>query len=1016
MHHSYMNKRLTGDEMDNLIDQEAGRVYSKAAFGVLIILVVFLPILALVGIEGKMFRPMAQTVSFALLGALVLSLTYVPVAASLFLSKTVRKPWAVSEKIMLGIAKAYKPALNLALNKPNWVVGLSAGVLIITGLLFSRMGSEFLPDLEEGDLAMQMAIKPGSALSESIRTSTKAEKILMANFPEIKHVVSKIGTAEIPTDPMAIEDADIMIILKPKEEWVSATNREDLANLMKEKLEAVLGASFEFTQPIQLRFNELLSGAKADIAIQIFGDDTDELFRLGNRVKALTEGLPGAADLKVEQTEGLPQLKLEINREKMARHGISIDEVNRTVRAAFAGEVSGTIFESERRFDLVIRLDSAVRQTSALDMLYVNNNQGNSLPLSEVVTAHYVNGPMQISRENARRRITIGVNVRNRDMGSLVADITKVMDNKLKLPPGYTYSIGGQYENFIHARERLQIAVPIALLLILVLLFFAFNSVKFALIIFAAVPLSAVGGVVALLMRGMPFSISAGVGFIALFGVAVLNGIVFIGHAMELAKSESKPLDSILKQAAVDRLRPVLITAAVAIMGFLPMALSTGAGAEVQKPLATVVIGGLISATFLTMLVLPALLLFIHNIQKQRLMKKANKPIAVVVLLLLSAPTFAQQQLSREAATDSAFANNPEWLNAGLDVAQATALKNTAVALDPLSFEYNQGQLNAPNRDDYQFIIQQDFGSLLTHVRKSQELNAREDLAEANLLLKSRELRYEVALRYEAWIYAFARFKLAKREFERFKQLGEKLENQFLQGEISALERNRNKNQVYQFYTLLLNEENKWLEATRSMNELLLIQRQILPADTALLPRLIQPDTALSTILLQSAALAITVEEKRARSERANFFPALSAGYLNQKIETDVGLQGFIIGMRIPLWFVPQNARVKEAQLEALKRQNDFNGLQKRFDVALKTQWNTYANYRLRWQESIQDALKNAESLQSLSEQSFLQGEIDYLNLAQSIESALALKFTYLENLFLMNQSALKLEYLVNPN
>lgn len=1017
MHHSYINKRLTGQEMDNLIDQEAGRVYGKAAFGVLIILVVFLPILALVGIEGKMFRPMAQTVSFALLGALVLSLTYVPVAASLLLSKTVRKPWKASEKIMLAIAKAYKPALNLALNKPGAVVSISLGVLMISGVLFSRMGSEFLPDLEEGDLAMQMAIKPGSSLTESVQTATKAEKILIENFPEIKHVVSKIGTAEIPTDPMAIEDADIMIILKPKEEWVSADNREDLANQMKERLNAVLGASFEFTQPIQLRFNELLSGAKADIAIQIFGDDTDELFRLGNRVKNLTEGLPGAADLKVEQTEGLPQLRLKLNREKMARYGIPIDEVNRTVRAAFAGEVSGTIFEDERRFDLVIRLDSALRQAQALDVLYVNTNQNMSLPLREIVTTEYVNGPMQISRENARRRITIGVNVRNRDMGSLVADITKVLDDKLNLPPGYTYTIGGQYENFIHARKRLQVAVPIALLLILVLLFFAFNSAKYALIIFSAVPLSAVGGVFALLFRGMPFSISAGVGFIALFGVAVLNGIVFISHVMELAESQHKPLDIILKQAAADRLRPVLMTAAVAVMGFLPMALSTGAGAEVQKPLATVVIGGLISATFLTMLVLPALLLFIHNIEKRKLLKKSNTSAisTVVVLIMLTMPAFGQQHISRKAAIDSAFVNNPEWLNAGLDVEQARAMKNTSVALDPLTLNYSAGQLNAANRDDYQFTIQQDFGSLLTHVRKSQELNAREDLARATLELKSRELRYEVELRYEMWIYAYARYQLAQREFERFRSLGEKLENQFKAGEISALEHNRNKNQVYQFYTLLLNEENKWLEATRSMNHVLLISGAIIPLDSTLIPRLLQPDSALSTLLLQPASLAVAVEEKRAKSERANYFPALSAGYMNQKIETDVGLQGFFIGLRIPLWFVPQSARVKEAQLEAMKRQNDFEGLQKRFDVALRTQWATYANYRLRWQESIEDALLSANKLQDLAEQSFMQGEIDYFNLAQSIESALALKFTYLDNLFLMNQSALKLAYLVEP-
>lgn len=1017
MHHSFMNTRLSQTQMDTLIREEAGKVYGKAAFGVLIILVVFLPILALVGIEGKMFRPMAQTVSFALLGALVLSLTYVPVVASLLLQKTVRKPWKVSESIMRGIAKAYNPALRLVLSKPAAVVVLSVVILVLTGVGFNRLGTEFLPDLEEGDLAMQMTIKPGSALRESVRTATKAEKLLLANFPEVKHVVSKIGTAEIPTDPMAIEDADIMIILKPKEEWVSADNREDLVNLMKDKLTAVLGASFEFTQPIQLRFNELLSGAKADIAIQIFGDNTDELFTLGNRVQRLTQAIPGAADIKVEQTEGLPQMRLALNREKMAQYGIHIDDVNRIVRAAFAGETAGVIFENERRFDLVMRLDSALRQAEALDVLYAPAANGTAIPLRELVNIAYVKGPMQISRENARRRITVGINVRNRDMGSLVADITQVLDAKLNLPPGYTYTIGGQYENFIHARERLMVAVPVALLLILVLLYFAFNSLQYALIIFAAVPLSAVGGVVALVVRGMPFSISAGVGFIALFGVAVLNGIVFIGHVMALAEESSQPLETILKKAAADRLRPVLMTAAVAIMGFLPMALSTGAGAEVQKPLATVVIGGLISATLLTMLVLPALLLFLHNINKQKHYRNAQKKgiITGLWLLLLTVPALGQTTLTREAATDSAFANNPEWLNAGLDVEQAAAMRKTAVDLAPLALNYQAGQLNAPNRDDYQFVIQQDFGSLLTHVRRNQALHAQEDLAVATRDLKARELRYEVALRYEAWVYAYERYRLAEREYKRYEKLGATLENQFQAGEISALEHNRSRNQLYQFYTLLLSEKNQWLQATRMLNDLLLLPQPLMPADTALIPRLIQPDSALSVLLLQPAALAVTVQEKERLAQRSGFFPAVSAGYLNQKIETDVGLQGFFVGVQIPLWFVPQSARVKAAQIETMKRQNDFVALQKRYQVTLQTQWLTYTNYRERWQESIQEARTTASSLQDLAIESYLQGEIDYVALAQSIEAALALKFMYVENLFLMNQSALKLAYLVSP-
>jgi cobalt-zinc-cadmium resistance protein CzcA len=1009
LHRQFMNKRLTARELDGVVEKQAGNVYGKAAFGVLIILLVFMPVLSLSGIEGKMFRPMAQTVSFALLGALILSLTYVPVVASMFLNRHIRQPWKISQRLMQAIRSSYEPLLNWSLKKAAWLVAISGIVLLATVGLFNRLGSEFLPDLEEGDLAMQMAITPGSALSESIATTTQAEQILRANFPEVKHVVSKIGTAEVPTDPMAIEDADIMIILKPKSEWTSADNREDLVALMKEKLDVLLGAGFDFTQPIQLRFNELMTGSKADVAIKIFGDDNARLFELGQRAEALCTNIPGAADIKVEQTEGMKQLRLQIDRERMARYGINIAQVNQLVETGFAGEVAGTVFEGEKRFDLVIRLDSLYRQQGSLDMLYLSGSGGATVPLREIVHAEYVDGPMQISREETRRRITVGINVRNRDLGSLVEDVQAALDAELNLPPGYYYTIGGQYENFLNARNRLLVVVPLALLLILALLYFAFNNLRHALLIFTAVPLSAVGGVLALWLRGMPFSISAGIGFIALFGVAVLNGIVLLAHVVELTKEELN-MDTLIKRAALDRLRPVLMTALTTIMGFLPMALSTSAGAEVQKPLATVVIGGLISATLLTMLVLPALL---KLFSKQLIMPKA----ALIALLLTGTlGANAQIALNRDAAIDSALKNNPEWLNAGLDVEQAEVNRNTAVALQPLTVNWQQGQIDGPVSSDYQLQIQQNFGSLLTHVRRNQQLLAQEELAKSTLRLRERGLRYEVALKYENWVYRYQRFKLAAAEYERFKQLGEKLENQYQLGEISALEHSRNKNQLYTFYTLLLNEENKWLEATRQMRSLVLVAAAIQPQDTSLEPRLIQADSALVDVLVDPAMQAVEVEQRRSNTARSNFFPAISVGYFNQTLAPEAGLQGYLIGVQIPLWFVPQKARVKQAKIEVMKRQNEYNGLQKRYAVTLQTQWNTYTNFRNRWQESIQDALLSANKLQDLSEDSFLQGEIDYLNLAQSIETALALKFTYLENLFLMNQSAIQLEYLVKAD
>ncbi|MCB0636723.1 MAG: efflux RND transporter permease subunit, partial [Lewinella sp.] len=535
----YVGRELTRHQLGEIIIEQSSQLFRSAVFGVLIILVVFVPIMTLTGIEGKMFRPMALTFSFAILGAMLLSLTYVPAMCALVLPTKISEHRTFSDRLIELLQKAYRPVLNLALSWPRTILGLSLGVLVATFLLFRTLGAEFIPTLEEGDLAMQMAIQPGSSLQESVRSSTKAERILLENFPEIKHVVSKIGTAEVPTDPMAIEDADIMIILKEKDEWVSADTREGLADAMKEKLSVIAGVSFEFTQPIQLRFNELMTGAKADIAINIFGDNTETLKDLADEAAVLIQDIPGAGDVKVEQTEGLPQLMVAFDRAKIAQYGLNIEEVNTILRTAFAGEAAGVVFENERKFDLVVRLNQTYRQQVDLERLFVHSPQGMDIPLSEVATLNYTEGPMQISRENTRRRINIGVNVRNRDVASLVADIQARLDERLTLPAGYNIAYGGEFENLRNAQQRLAVAVPAALLLIFALLYFTFEKVKYALMISSAVPLAAIGGVIALWLRGMPFSISAGVGFIALFGVAVLNGIVLISYFNRLRYEEN---------------------------------------------------------------------------------------------------------------------------------------------------------------------------------------------------------------------------------------------------------------------------------------------------------------------------------------------------------------------------------------------------------------------------------------------------------------------------------------------
>lgn len=607
--------RLNQQQMDEQVIISATSIMKAAVFGMLIILIVYLPIMSLVGIEGKMFRPMALTVSYAIIGAMILSLTYVPAVSAWGLSSKHSGPtW--SDRLMHKLESAYLPILKSTLARPKTVLAVILLIFSFSLWLFSRMGAEFIPSLEEGDLAMQTSIPPGSSLNESIKIATKAEKILLENFPEVLHVVSKIGTAEVPTDPMAIEEADVMITLRPKGEWVSAQTKDELAEKMKESLSVIRGAQFNFTQPIQLRFNELMTGVKSDIAIKIFGEDLDTLLQKAEQVAAIAKGVQGAADVKVQQADGLPQLMVRYDREQLARYGLSVSSLNTTVRAAFAGEKAGFVYEGERRFDLVVRLKEEMRdQPETLSRLYTRTVQGGQLPLAQVASIELEEGPMQILRERTHRLITVGINVRNRDVQSLVEELHARIDQQVHFPPGYYLTFGGQFENLQAAKDRLLVAVPIALLLIFMLLYFTFRSIANALIIFTAIPLSAVGGILALWLRDMPFSISAGVGFIALFGVAVLNGIVLVSYFNQLRAEGITDVSRRVVEGASARLRPVLMTAAVASLGFLPMALSTTAGGEVQRPLATVVIGGLISATLLTLLVVP---LIYHEVEKRK--------------------------------------------------------------------------------------------------------------------------------------------------------------------------------------------------------------------------------------------------------------------------------------------------------------------------------------------------------------------------------------------------------------
>lgn len=609
---------LTQAEMDEEVHFSASRIRQSAAFGEIMIMIVYVPLMTLVGIEGKMFRPMALTVFFAILGAFILSLTYVPMASSLFLSKKISKKETFADKMVKKIQQWYLPVLNWVLKQNKNVITGAVALFCVSLVAFKFLGGEFIPSLEEGDFAVEMSMSQGTSLSQMVESCTKAEKLLRAEYPEVKQVVSRIGSAEIPTDPMPVERADIMISLKPKAEWTSAETTEELMEKMEETLHTIPGLEAEISQPIQMRNNELLTGIKQDVAIKIFGDDLDELTKLGEHVGKMISGIQGVSGTSVEQVSGLPQIQVVYNHERMAEYGINVDDINQVLETSFAGGIAGSIYEGERKFDIVLRLDNNDRNVSSIQNLAIPIGSGETIPLTQVADIIYEPAPAQISHENGARRIYVGFNIKGRDVQSTVDEIQNLLDAKLKLPEGYYYTYGGEFQNLQSAITRLMIVVPLALIIIFLLLYATVKNVRESLFVFSAIPLAAIGGVWALWFRGMPFSISAGVGFIALFGVAVLNGIVLIGEmnqmqknqlssAVESGRSNAQLIHERIIDSCMIRLRPVLMTALVASLGFLPMALSHGDGAEVQRPLATVVIGGLITSTLLTLLVLPAI-------------------------------------------------------------------------------------------------------------------------------------------------------------------------------------------------------------------------------------------------------------------------------------------------------------------------------------------------------------------------------------------------------------------------
>lgn len=617
----YQNQSISQTMMDDEVYTSSSKMMNSAVFGQIIILIVYLPILTLEGVEGKMFIPMAQTVIFALLGAFILSLTYIPMMSSLVLSKKIENKKTISDKMIEKIENIYNSSLEKVLRIPNIIFFGIVAVFFFAVFIMTRLGGEFIPSLPEGDFAVDTRVLPGSNLKTSTDAVQKSSQILMKKFPEIEKIVGKTGSSEIPTDPMPIDASDMMIILKPRAEWTSATTYDELSEKMSAELKKnMIGVTYSFQYPVAMRFNELMTGARQDVVCKIFGENLDTLKVYAEKLGQISKKIEGAQNIYVEPVSGMPQIVITYKRETMSQFGLNVSDVNNIVNTAFAGQATGSVFEGEKKFDLVVRLDGNQRKNvDDVNNLLISTPSGIEIPLSTVANVELKESINQIQRENAQRRIIVGFNVRNRDIQSTVENLQQNVEKQLKLPAGYSIKYGGTFENLQQAKSRLAIAVPVSLLLILLMLYFAFNSVKYGLLIFSAIPLSAIGGILSLWLRDMNFSISAGVGFIALFGVAVLNGIVLISEF-----NRQKTIQPDLKTAVIvggkTRLRPVLMTAFVASLGFLPMAISTGEGAEVQRPLATVVIGGLLLATYLTLYLLPVMYIWFeaHFPEKNR--------------------------------------------------------------------------------------------------------------------------------------------------------------------------------------------------------------------------------------------------------------------------------------------------------------------------------------------------------------------------------------------------------------
>ena len=1022
-----LQPHLNQEEKDQLAIESSTKMMNSAFFGQLIILIVFIPILALQGVEGKMFKPMALTFMFAMIGVMILCLTYVPMMSAWFLKVNIKSKLSLGDKMVLKFEELYDKYLQKALTHSKWVIIGSVLLLIGSGVVFSRLGGEFIPKLDEGDIAFHAILKPGSSLSETIKTTTQVEKLIKTNIPEVAHVICRIGVADVPTDPMPMDIADCFAILHPKDKWRKGMTKAKLIQELEKQVSKVPGVNYEFTQPIEMRFNELITGVREDVAVKLFGEDLDVLANKAEEMGRIIASVNGVADMKVEATAGLPQITITYNRKKLAQYGLHISDVNLLIQTAFAGSQAGVIFEGEKRFDLVVRLENSKR--SSIDdvrKLFVPLANGNQIPIKEVADINYVSGPMQISRDNTNRRTYVGVNVRGRDVKTVVSEIQNKLNAQLQLPPGYYIRYGGAFENLQRATQRLKLVVPIALGLIFVLIFFALKSMKQTLMIFIAIPLAVMGGVFSLWIRDMPFSISAGVGFIVLFGVAVLNGLVLISGWNEIKEQENRPLLDRIRTGAKRRIRPILLTALTDVFGFLPMAISTSAGAEIQQPLATVVIGGMITATFLTLFVLPIL----YQWMESRIVKpkKLNVLVSLVLFIMVGFQAQSQTTISNlEDVISIGLQNNGNVINAHKEIEIQKLGKRSAINLGKTDFGIQYGQYNS-YRNDFAFDVNQNIMFPTVYSKQRHLAKLKIQSSEHKLNVTQNELTNRIKKSWFELAFLIEKRELLHYQDSLYKEFARAAKIRYEVEESTYLEQ--------------VTAVSKSMEVMNDLNLLesdILIQEQqlkLLINDTTNLhfEPIGIPERNLnlmsdSSLIKQNPLWLYSVQQiaiARAQKEVevAKTLPNISIGYFNQSMAGSVlenggvatsskRFSGVQAGISIPIFYGSHkaNVQVKDIEWKMVQTQSQY------YQMVLQSQYEQQIQKVVKFSHSLtfykKTALNQSELIVESAQKSYENGAIGYVAYFQGITQALNLKMDYLETLNGYNQAIINLEYLI---